>query len=141
MDVNNGYTVIILPTKIWRAQTMDTNNPVIQLCIRGSQAEFAGRHAEAWALYEQAWGLATDDYEACIAAHYVARGQQNPMDVLFWNQESLRRADATGDERVGDFYPSLYLSLGKAYELSGDQAEAQHYYALAAGLGFAHQAE
>jgi hypothetical protein len=43
------------------------------------------------------------------------------------------------DERVQGFYGSLYLNLGHSYELVGDQAAAQHYYALAAALGFVHQ--
>lgn len=119
---------------------MDIQNPVIQLCLQGTQAEFEHRLEDAWALYQQAWDTAGDDYEACVAAHYLARGQKNPADTLYWNEESLRRADAVGDERVKDFYPSLYLSLGQAHELSGSQTEAQRFYALAAALGFPHQA-
>jgi hypothetical protein len=120
---------------------MDQNNPVVQLCIAGTQAEFAGRQAEASALYWQAWEAAKDDYEACVAAHYVARFQKSPEDILRWNQEALDRADALKDESVKDFYPSLYLNMGRAYELLGNPAEARRYYDLAAGLGAVHQAE
>ena len=118
---------------------MDPNNPVIKLCIDGSQAEFEGRIADAQALYRQAWAVAQDDYEACIAAHYVARHQATPAEALRWNQLALTRADAVADERVQGFYGSLYLNVGHSYELVGDQATAQHYYALAAALGFVHQ--
>lgn len=118
---------------------MDPNNPVIKLCIDGSQAEFQGRIADAKALYQQAWEAAEDDYEACIAAHYVARHQATPAETLHWNQLALERANAVADERVQGFYGSLYLSLGRAYEVMGDQTTAQHYYALAAALGFVHQ--
>ena len=120
---------------------LDTENPIIQLCILGTQAEFAGRMDDARELYLQAWQSASDDYEACIAAHYVARFGENPAEILHWNQVALNHADAVGDERVNGFYPSLYLSLGHSYELLGDSLAAEKYYALAAALGAIHQAE
>jgi tetratricopeptide (TPR) repeat protein len=120
---------------------MDINNPVIKLCIEGSQAEFASKPNEAQTLFWQAWEAATDDYEACIAAHYVARYQKGPEETLRWHQEALRRANAVADDRVKAFYPSLYLNMGAAYEALGQQAEAQRYYNLAAELGVSHQFE
>lgn len=118
---------------------MDPNNPVIRLCIAGTQAEFAGRIEEARRLYDQAWQAARDDYEACVAAHYVARFQEPAEEKLRWNQEALRRAEAVGDERVREFYPSLYLNLGHSYELLGKMEEARSYYDLAAKLGVRHE--
>lgn len=118
---------------------MDTSNPVIQLCIAGARAEFEHRLEDARSIYQQAWDAHTDDYEACIAAHYVARFQESPEESLHWNQIALRHANAVADERVKDFYPSLYLNLGKSYEMLGNLREAQTYFDLAAGLGFAHQ--
>ena len=120
---------------------MDVDNPVVKLCIEGARAEFEGRVGEARVFYERAWDAATDDYEACIAAHYVARFQDNPESRLRWNREALERAYAAGGERVEEFYPSLYLNLGSSYEALGDPTEAQRYYDLAAGLGFVHQME
>lgn len=122
---------------------MDVHNPVIQLCMRGTQAEFRGEIPTARALYQQAWEMAKNDYEACIAAHYLARHQESPEEVLRWNEEALRRANADrhsdfGDTRVGEFYPSLYLNMGQSHEKLGNQAEAQRYYDLAAALGFPH---
>jgi tetratricopeptide (TPR) repeat protein len=127
--------------KLVLSMSIDTNNPVVKLCMQGTQAEFKGRMEEARACYQQAWETAKDDYEACIAAHYMARVQQDAQEVFRWNQEALQRAERSGDERVKEFYPSLYLNMGKACELLGEQAEAQRYYALAAELGFVHQAE
>lgn len=118
---------------------MDTNNPVIKLCMEGAQAEFHGRLAEARACYEQAWKIAQDDYEACVAAHYVARFQETPQATFEWNQEALNRANAAADERVQPFYPSLYLNMGHSYEQLGNQEEAQRYYDQAAALGAIHQ--
>jgi tetratricopeptide (TPR) repeat protein len=120
---------------------MDLNNPVIQLCLIGTQAEFEGRLDAARAAYRQAWGLTQDDYEACVAAHYIARLQSDPEVTLHWNQVALARAEAGRDERTRSFYPSLYLNLGHSYEVLGNDAEAQKYYALAAELGFEHQVE
>ncbi len=118
---------------------MDLDNPVIQLCLTGIQAEFEGRPDAARRAYAQAWELAQDDYEACVAAHYVARLQSDPEVTLHWNQVALGRAEAAGDERVRDFYPSLYLNLGQSFEDLGNGTEAQHYYALAEALGVRHK--
>lgn len=118
---------------------MDTNNPIIQLCIQGTFAEFEKRTDDARALYQQAWDLHADDYEACIAAHYLARFQDTPKEALHWNQVALEHADAVSDERAREFYPSLYLNLGRSHEILGNQEEAQRYYDLAAELGVVHQ--
>jgi hypothetical protein len=64
----------------------------------------------------------TDNYEACIAAHYLARCHANPEKSLRWNQLALSHADLVNDERVRDFYPSLHLSLGRSYEVVGERS-------------------
>ncbi len=126
---------------IQKAHCMDLNNPVVNLCIESTQAEFESRQEEAWALYWQAWEAAEDDFDACIAAHYISRFQKNPEDMFNWNQEALIRADTIKNDSVKDFYPSLYLNMGRSYELLGNHIEAKRYYELAAGLGYVHQAE
>jgi len=117
---------------------MDLDNPVIQLCVAGTQAEFKGQMEEARSYYQQAWQAAQDDYEACIAAHYVARFQEDPVERLHWNQVALDRAEVVGDDRVREFYPSLYLNMGQSYELLGNLDQAKRYYDLAAALGVMH---
>ena len=111
---------------------MDPNNPVVLLCVEGMQAEGAGRPDDARALFAQAWDAATDDWEACIAAHYLARHQPTPEDTLRWNQEALDRAKAVTDERVDGFHPSLYLNLAHSHEQLGNLAQARFLYDLAA---------
>jgi hypothetical protein len=118
---------------------MDPDSSVIKLCAEGTQAEFAKCLDDARTLYQQAWDAAQDDYEKCIAAHYVARLQATPMDTLRWNQVALTHAEAVTDDRVQSFFPSLYLNMGYSFELLGNQAEAKHYYELAATLGVVHQ--
>jgi tetratricopeptide (TPR) repeat protein len=120
---------------------MDLDNLVVKLCIRITQAEFDGRLDEARSLALLAWQASQDDYEACMAAHYVARFQDDPQDILHWNREALQRALHSLDDRVKDFYPSLYLNMGRSYELLGDALEAQKYYDLAAELGVPHEVE
>jgi tetratricopeptide (TPR) repeat protein len=111
---------------------VDPDNPVVKLCAEGMRAEADGRHAYAADLFMQAWETAQDDYEACIAAHFVARHQPTPEETLRWNQEALNRAARADADTVRDFYPSLYLNLGHAYEVLGEQATARDYYDLAA---------
>lgn len=112
---------------------MDPNNPIVKLCAEGMRAEGEGRFDDARDLFMQAWSASQDDYEACVAAHYVARHQKSAEETLRWNQEALNRADAVGDERVQGFYPSLYLNMGRSYEDLGNRDEAGRYYDLAAG--------
>ena len=112
---------------------MDPNNPVIKLCSEGMRAEAEGRAGDARTFFTQAWEASMDDYDACVAAHFLARQQDTAQDMLRWNQEALLRADAAGDERVRGFYPSLYLNMGFSYEVLGNRAEAVKYYELAAG--------
>ena len=111
---------------------MDPENRVVALCARGMEAETEGRPALAKQLFLEAWEAAADDYEACIAAHYVARHQDTDADGLHWNREALRRADLVPDDRVQGFYPSLHLNLGYSLERAGRLDEARRHYELAA---------
>ncbi|MGG7572638.1 hypothetical protein [Streptomyces sirii] len=106
---------------------MDPELPVVRLCVEGMQAEAEGDGEAALGLFQRAWDIAADDYEACIAAHYLARHQTLPDETLRWNQECLTRADRVGDERVQGFYPSLYVNMGLAYRQLG-QPELAHVY-------------
>lgn len=118
---------------------MDTENPVIQLCIEGTQAEYARQPQKACEFYQQAWAIARDDYERCIAAHYVARCQQDAHLSLQWNQKALQCAMMLTDPGlIEPFLPSLYINLGAAWESLGDIDEAQHFYQLAGELGKHH---
>ncbi len=110
---------------------MDPENPIVLLCVKGMRYEGEGRYEDARAQFVQAWEESTDDFEACIAAHYLARHQDTNDQRLKWNLEALKRAQAAGGERVRDFYPSLYLNLGYSYEQLGEKAKASHYYELA----------
>lgn len=118
---------------------MEVDNKVIQLCIAGTQAEFQQKISEAVALYEQAWQIQSNDYEACIAAHYKARHQKDPKIEFDWNQKALEYAGACNDDRVTPFLPSLYLNMGKSHERLGDLNTAQKYYEKAEQLGLSHQ--
>lgn len=111
---------------------MNTDNLVVKLCIEGMQAETEGRSEVARKLFEQAWDARQDDYDSCVAAHYLARYQDNPQAVFEWNRESLNRANALSDDRVKGFYPSLYLNIGHSYETLGNLAEARRHYEIAA---------
>lgn len=108
-----------------------SGNPVIQLCLAGSHAELQGNPQDAAQLYQQAWEKHTNAYEACIAAHYLARLQASPADVLSWNQVALEKAALTPDERVNGFYPSLYLNLGQSHERLDQPQQADRFYRLA----------
>jgi hypothetical protein len=105
---------------------------VESLCQQGMRLERQGKLAEAKHAYAHAWSIRTSDYDACVAAHFMARVQSSPEETLRWNREALQRADAAASPRVATFYPSLYCCMGLSHEKLGDLAEAQHYLGLAA---------
>ncbi|PKN98499.1 MAG: hypothetical protein CVU42_11800 [Chloroflexi bacterium HGW-Chloroflexi-4] len=120
---------------------MEINNPVIQLCIAGTQAEFQNQIPTAKKFYKQAWKIHTNDYEACIAAHYMARHQKDPKVEFIWNKKALGYSSTCQDEQVSAFLPSLNLNMGKSFEKLGDHEAAQHCYSKASQLGLTHQME
>jgi len=111
---------------------MNPTNPVVKLCADGMKAEAEGRGADAKALFEQAWRERVDDFDACVAAHYIARHQPTADDELEWNRRALAHADSVADDRVQSFYPSLYLNLAHSLEKVGATVEACELYSTAA---------
>lgn len=111
---------------------MNPENPVVQLCSQGMLAEAEGRDDDAREHFQQAWDLAADDYDAAIAAHYLARHQPSPEQALRWNRESLARAERVADERAAGFFTSLHLNLAKSYRDLDQPGLAQRHFATAA---------
>lgn len=101
---------------------LDPDNHVIALCTAGVALE--GTPREALALFDQAWVARTDDYEACIAAHFVARHQATPEETLRWNMLALRHAEAVANGRAAEFMASLYLNLADAHAAVENKAAA-----------------
>ena len=120
---------------------MDLNRPAIALCFEGTQLEFQKRIDEARQRYATAWDCAADDYEKCVAAHYVGHLAQTPAEALFWHQTALKHANRANPLLDESFLPSLYVNLGHAYEQTGDATQAKHFYDLAAALGLVHEEE
>lgn len=110
----------------------DPNNPVIKLCVEGMNAEGTGNIEEAQQFFQQAWDMATNNFEAFTAAHYLARNQKDPNDNLKWNLEALKLAETIKDDSLKGHYPSLYLNVGKSYETLGNMEQATNYYQQAA---------
>src|ERR1700759_3333984 len=108
----------------------DPENNIVKLCGEGMMAEGEGDAGKASILFQQAWDSATNDFEAFIAAHYLARHQNTPDATLKWNIESLKRAKQVDNEEIRQVYPSLYLNIGKSYEDLGRMKEAKINYQL-----------
>ncbi|WP_054534973.1 hypothetical protein [Herpetosiphon geysericola] len=108
---------------------LDQTNPVVQLCIRGVQAEMHDHIAVAQAAYQQAWAMRQTALDGCIAAHYCAR-HQPPMIMLEWNQLALEQARLVEQAAISDFLPSLYLNLAWSYEQTEQLALAVAHYRL-----------
>jgi len=112
-------------------EAIDPTNPVVALCAEGMAAE--GTPAEARRLFEQAWAARRDDYEAAIAAHFLARHQLNAADTLYWNALAVRHAAAVPGARTAGLKASLYLNLGDAQANVGETVAARAAVRRAAG--------
>jgi hypothetical protein len=120
-------------------ETIDSINPVVALCAEGMELE--GTPAEARRLFERAWAARRDDYDAAIAAHFLARHQATPADTLHWNAVAVQHAIAVPNGRSAGFLASLYLNLADAQANVGEVAAsaeavrraAAHLSALPAG--------
>ena len=111
---------------------MNADNRVVQLCVEGMLAEAEGRAADAQRLFAEAWDASSDDFEASVAAHYVARHQRTPEETLRWNEQALAHAQAVAGDRMRGLYASLHLNVGKSLEDLGRTAEAHRSYERAA---------
>jgi tetratricopeptide (TPR) repeat protein len=107
---------------------IDPGNKVVQLCTEGMSAEFEGKLEESESLFSQAWELAENDFEAFMAAHYMARRQKSAEDKLKWNLESYHLAKKIEGDGMTKYMPSLCLNVGKSYEDLGNFGEAGKYY-------------
>lgn len=114
--------------------SIDPGNRVVQLCTSGMQAEGEGRLSDAKDYFTQAWDASSNDYEACIAAHYLARHQETDDDKLRWNEVALERAERVPAEQVQGFMPSLLLNVGHSHELLGATAQARVFFERAAAV-------
>ena len=101
----------------------DLENPVMRLCAEGMQHD--GEPEVASRLFMQAWEARKDDFDAAVAAHYVARHQPTPQETLEWNETALRHAEQVVDGRAGALLPSLLLNLGESYRIAGGHRHAE----------------
>lgn len=107
--------------------TFDPNNPVVTLCAAGMQVE--GEPEKARALFQQAWELRQDDFDASVAAHYLARHQPSAEEALRWNALALQHADTLSDSRVAALLPSLCLNFGDSLLSVGRVSDARAAFA------------
>jgi len=104
---------------------LDPANPVIALCAAGMSV--AGEPHAAAECFRRAWAACADDFEAAIAAHYVARVQPDGAGALAWDSRAAEHAEAAlagGDARVRGLLASLYLNLGDGLLAAGRRVEA-----------------
>lgn len=101
---------------------IDPANPVVALCAEGMAAE--GTPEEARRLFERAWSVRRDDYDAAVAAHFLARHQPTLAETLRWNALAVWHAERVADGRTAAFLASLYLNLGDAQANVGETAPA-----------------
>lgn len=105
---------------------LDPQNPVMILCAEGMAV--GGDAAAAGECFARAWAARTDDFEAAVAAHFVARAEPTAAGKLDWDLRAVRHAEAAlaaGDGRVRVLLASLYLNLGDGLLTAGQRDEAR----------------
>ena len=102
---------------------IDPNNPVVALCAAGMACE--GEPDRARRHFQKAWDIRRDDYDAAIAAHYLARHQPTPFLALDWNTRAVTYCERITDGRATDLLPSLYLNLADSLFAVGRRADAR----------------
>jgi len=107
------------------------NNNVVKLCLQGMYMEDNGKPGEALRIFLQAWDEPQNDFEKFIAAHYVARRQENISDKLKWYETALQFASNVNDDTIKSAFPSLYSNIAKCFEALGDIENAKKNYELA----------
>lgn len=103
--------------------TIEPTNPVVALCAAGMACD--GTREEARCLFEEAWNARRDDYDAAIAAHYLARHQPTPLLTLDWNTRAVTHCERIADDRAAELLPSLYLNLADSLLAVGRREEAR----------------
>lgn len=104
------------------------NNSVVKLCIQGMAMEDGDQPEKAAKLFLQAWNEATDDHERFLAAHFVARHQENIPDRLRWLETALQLALKINDDTVRAAFPQLYLKVAECFEELGERDAAKENY-------------
>ena len=110
---------------------IDADSLTAQLCVAGMTVD--GDPVAARAYFDRAWEARRDDYDASVAAHFVARHQPTAADTLRWNQVAVEHAHAVPGGRAHPLLASLYLNLGDSYLAVGRTTDA----VVAAERGFA----
>ena len=107
----------------------ETDSPVTRLCAAGMAVD--GDPAAAHAFFLQAWSARRDDFDASVAAHFMARHQPTPAARLHWNRLAVQYAEAVPGNRAYPLLASLYLNLADSLLTHGDITDAS----AAAGRG------
>jgi rifampin ADP-ribosylating transferase len=103
--------------------------------MQGLDIAEKGQHEAATALFHQAWNEAGNDFEKFIAAHFIARQQQDAGGKLHWLQTALQHGLSADTDAVKSALPSLYAALAKCYADLGDADKEKAYRELASSAG------
>ncbi len=106
-------------------------NPIVKLCQQGMEMEQQGEPEKAKDFFIQAWNEATADFEKFLAAHYLARLEQQAAEKLNWLEQALQHASNVNDVAVKSALPSLYLNLSKCHQALKNEIEAEQFATLA----------
>jgi rifampin ADP-ribosylating transferase len=109
-------------------------NKIVRLCIQGMAMVEKGEFEEAKKVFLQAWDESTNAFEKFLAAHYVARREDNALERLNWSETALRFALDVNDEATRSALPTLYTNVAQCYEELNDTENARKYHDLANSL-------
>lgn len=112
-------------------------NPVVKLCLQGMEMEQQNQQEKALHFFTQAWEEASNDFEKFLAAHYIARRQQLPVEQKAWLETALNHVLKVNDNAATSALPSLYQKLSDCCQALAETEKAREYENLA----MAHQSK
>lgn len=109
-------------------EEFNPNSIIIRLFIQGILLEEKGQRDEAASLFLQGWNETTTGLEKFLAAHFLARVQNNVNDKLAWLQAALKFALAINDHAVKGSIKALYAAIARCYDELGDGESAKRFH-------------
>lgn len=104
-------------------------NPIVKLCLQGMELEAQNNLEKALNTYTQAWKEASNDLERYLSSYYIAKLHEDKHQKLSWLESTLSYALKANSSAVNTALPSLYQTLAKCYEASGELDKAREYRA------------
>lgn len=107
-------------------------NDIVKRCLLGINAAEHNENERAVEHFQEAWQVATADFEKYLAAYFLARYQKEEKTKISWLHTVLEFANKLNNPMVQPVFQEVYLQLATCYSQQKDEQLAQEFRELAA---------